>query len=89
MKSVTTERFRRCFENLPQSVQEQARRTYRQWKDNPNHPTLNYKQVHASQQIYSVRIVLHYRALAVQAEQTVIWFWIGSHEDYNNTVNQL
>jgi hypothetical protein len=29
---------------------------------------------------------VHYRALAVDAADGVLWFWIGSHADYDRIV---
>ncbi len=29
------------------------------------------------------------RALGIRQEDTLIWFWIGSHEEYNNLIAQL
>jgi len=53
-RSVTTDRFRKAFAKLPSHVQEKARNTYRLWRENPQHPSLQFKQVHASEPIYSV-----------------------------------
>jgi hypothetical protein len=39
--------------------------------------------------VWSVRIGDHYRALARRDGDLIIWFWIGTHEDYNNLINQL
>jgi hypothetical protein len=30
-----------------------------------------------------VRVGLRYRALAVEADGSFVWFWIGSHADYD------
>lgn len=57
--------------------------------ENPNHPALYFKQVHEREPIYSVRIGLYHRALGVKEGNTVIWFWIGTHEEYNNLISQL
>jgi len=89
MKSVTTGRFRKAISNLPQDVQEIARSSYQKWKHNPNNPSLRFKQVHPQKPIYSVRVGLSYRALGIKEGSTMIWFWIGSHEDYNNLIAQL
>ncbi len=88
MKSVTTERFRKAFENLPKEIQERARKGYNLWKQDSYHPSLHFKQV-TIKPIYSVRIGLSYRALGIKQEETMIWFWIGSHEDYNKLIIQL
>ena len=36
-----------------------------------------------SEDIYSVRIGLGYRALGLLEGTVVTWFWIGSHADYD------
>ena len=89
MKSVTTERFRKAFDLLPEPIQQKARAAYKKWQLDPTHPSLNFKKVHSTEPIYSVRIDLKYRALGVKDRTTLIWFWIGSHEEYNNLVNLL
>ena len=89
MKSVTTDRFRNAFAKLPKNIQEKARESYQLWKQNNNYPGLHFKQVHNQKHIYSVRVGLSYRALGIIQKDTIIWFWIGSHEDYNNLIAQL
>ena len=70
-------------------MQERARKAYNLWKQDNLHPSLHFKQVQNQQSIYSVRVGLSYRALGIKQEDTIIWFWIGSHEDYNNLIGQL
>ncbi len=89
MKSVTTEKFRKAFLKLPKNIQERARQSYQLWKLNNNHPGLHFKQINNQQPIYSVRVSLSYRALGIIEEKTIIWFWIGSHEEYNHLIQQL
>jgi hypothetical protein len=55
----------------------------------PSHPSLRFKQVHASRAISAVRIGLAYRALAVRDGEDLIWFWIGSHADYDQLLRAL
>jgi len=86
MKSVTTEKFRKAFSKLPKDVQENARSAYNKWKHTPNNPSTRFKQIHPQKPIYSVRVGLSYRALDIKEEDTMVWFWIGSHEDYNNLI---
>lgn len=62
MKSVTTERFRKAYSLLPRQIKDSTQKTYRKWKENPNHPSLQFKQISKPQAIYSVRISLSYRA---------------------------
>jgi hypothetical protein len=89
LESVTTERFRKAFSNLPKEIQERARKAYNLWKQDNYHLSLHFKQVYKEQAIYSVRVGLSYRALGVRQEESIIWFWIGSHEDYNNLISHL
>lgn len=78
MISVTTAQFRKTFANLSENTKETARKAYKLWKENPKHPGLQFKQIHTSQPIYSVRIGLAYRAIGVKEDNTMIWFWVGS-----------
>ncbi len=89
MNSRTTERFRKSFAQLPGQVQQQARQAYQKFKQNPNRPSLRLKKVHSTRPIYSVRISLDYRALGVREGEEIIWFWIGSHADYDKLLAQL
>jgi hypothetical protein len=77
------------FADLPEQVQEQAREAYRQFKEDPNYPSLKFKKVHPQLPIYSARVNRDYRAVGQLDEDTVIWFWIGSHADYDKLLNQL
>ena len=89
MTSKTTERFRKALATLPEHVQERARAAFRQFQQDPAHPSLRFKQVHAARPIYSARVGLGYRALAVRDEQVYVWFWIGTHSDYDHLLKDL
>lgn len=88
MKSRTTERFRKALAALPDEVQEQARAAYRQFIRDPHHPGLRFKPVHPSQPIHSARIGRGYRALGLVDGDTVVWYWIGSHAEYDRILKQ-
>lgn len=89
MTSRTTASFRKTFASLPDEVQERAREAFRLFSDNPAHPSLQFKQVHTSEPIFSARITLNYRALARRQDSDWIWFWIGSHADYDQHLKRL
>ena len=86
IKSRTTRRFWRLFSDLPLDVQRDAERAYRLFQSNPAHPGLQFKKLEGEDDIYSIRIGLEYRALAVMKKDRVIWYWIGSHDDYDRLV---
>lgn len=89
MRSRTTKRFRAAFEALPESAQRQARQAYRTFLDNPLHPGLNFKQIESAPGVYSVRVGLHHRALGTRQGDEIIWFWIGSHSEYDKILSRL
>ncbi len=88
MKSHTTSRFRKAYEHLPERIQHQAKEAYSLFKKNHRHPSLRYKKVHPKKPIYSVRISQSYRALGIQDGNEMIWFWIGSHEEYERMISR-
>lgn len=89
MISFTTRGFREMFAVLPVSVQNQAREAYRLFRQNPAHPGLHFKQVHANPPTYSARVGISYRAVGALDGDTVIWFWIGKHADYDRLLDRL
>jgi hypothetical protein len=89
MNSRTTGRFRELFAALPARVQQQARQAYRLFRQNPAHPGLRFKQVHADPPLYSARVGIGYRAVGVLDRDTIIWYWIGSHADYSKLLDQI
>jgi len=82
MKSQTTPSFWQHYRALPPEIRRRAQQAYKLWRDNPAHPGLFFKRVKESQPVYSVRIGLGYRALGLLKGDTVTWFWIGTHEEY-------
>jgi hypothetical protein len=74
------------FRRFAQSVQRLAAGTYSRWRRDPRHPGLNFKKIHGREEIYSVRIGIHWRAIGRLDDDTVTWFWIGSHADYDRLI---
>ena len=89
MISHTTERFRKTFAQLPAKIQHQAKEVYKQFRQDPFYPSLRFKRVHSTKPVYSVRINVEYRTVGIQNENEMIWFWIGSHEDYTKLLSRL
>lgn len=86
MTSRATPRFWAAFNELPPQIQEAARKTYRLFIENPRHPSLQFKRVHDREPIYSVRVTSTYRAVGRFEGDVVIWFWIGSHDEYERLI---
>jgi hypothetical protein len=89
MNSRTTRRFRELFAALPSHVQVQTWDAYRLFRENSSHPGLRFKQVRADPRIYSVRVGIGCRALGTLDGDTMVWFWVGSHADYDKLLKKL
>jgi hypothetical protein len=80
ISSTTSPEFWRCYLALPQEIRQAARKTCRLWQLNPAHPSLEFKKLG---RVWSCRIAgTGYRALACKEGKSFVWFWIGSHDDY-------
>ena len=89
MNSRTTRQFRTLFAELPAGIQQQAREAYRSFRQNPAHPGLRFKKVFAAPPTYTARVGISYRAAGVLDGDTMIWYWIGSHAEYDKLLKQL
>ena len=89
MTSNTTDKFWKCYNELPPEIKKKAKRVYETFLKNPDHPSLHFKQIYSKRSIYSVRISKSYRALGVIEDKNIIWFWIGSHSDYDKLIKKM
>lgn len=89
MNSRTTKRFRQMLAKLPSNVRHQAKEAYRFFSENSNHPSLQFKKVHNTASIYSVRININFRAVRVIENGVIVWFWIGPHTEYEQLLDEL
>jgi hypothetical protein len=79
MRHFADRRFWEAYDRLPQNTRLLADKNYALLKENPRHPSLQLKKVG---RFWSVRVGLDFRALAVDAHDGLVWFWIGSHAEY-------
>jgi mRNA-degrading endonuclease RelE of RelBE toxin-antitoxin system len=89
MKSSLTKAFRKQLGQLPVSVQQQAAKAYSLWQENPYHNSLQFKRVNQRQPFYSARVGLDYRVLGLLGSDHIVWFWIGTHNEYDNLLKRL
>ena len=75
--------FWKKYEGLPADVRAIADKNYELLKADPRHPSLHFKKVG---RFWSVRVGMKYRALAVDVDGGVLWFWIGSHAEYDRLI---
>jgi hypothetical protein len=79
----TTADFWACYQELPEHIQRVADDNYELLKADPRHPSLHFKRIG---RLWSVRVGIGYRALAVDGKTGPIWFWIGSHAEYDRII---
>ena len=85
MTSRASRDFWTAFDHLPAAVQRQARKQYQRFSQDPQHPSLHFKEL--SPGLVSARINLSYRALGYRERDTILWFWIGTHAEYDRLIS--
>jgi mRNA-degrading endonuclease RelE of RelBE toxin-antitoxin system len=88
VKSYVTASFRQNFKQLSKKTQKQAREAYKHFQADPNYPSLRFKKVHPTRPIYSARVGMGHRAVGVLENDEIVWFWIGSHKDYERIISE-
>jgi len=83
MNHRATPRFWKCYHQLPAEIKKLADRDYQLLRSDPQHPSLHFKKIGS---LWSVRVGLHYRALAIEDGADLAWVWIGTHADYDNMI---
>jgi hypothetical protein len=76
-------KFWQSYGNLPPDIQKLADENFQLLKQEPFHPSLHFKKVG---RFWSVRVGIHYRAVAVEEGSDIVWFWIGRHDEYDHIV---
>jgi hypothetical protein len=76
----TASSFWKCYEYLPVDIRDLADKNFLLLRNNPSHPSLQFKKVG---KVWSVRVVSNYRAIATQIEEGYLWIWIGTHAEYD------
>jgi len=86
VKHFASPSFWVCYEQLPPSVQDLADKNFQLLKANPKHPSLHLKKVG---KYWSARVGRKYRTMAVEINEGLIWFWIGTHPEYDRLLQRL
>jgi hypothetical protein len=79
MKHFATTEFWNHYQQLPTEVQKLADKNFALLKQDPRHPALRLKKVGI---YWSARVGLRCRVLAKERAEGLVWFWIGSHDQY-------
>lgn len=87
MISKTHEDFWICFNALPKAVQKQASEKFRLWRRDPFNAVLQFKEL--PKNVWSVRINQNYRVLGRRKGNLIVWFWMGTHAEYDQLLKRL
>jgi len=79
MNHFATGDFWYSYRQLPAEIQELANKNFALLRENPHHPSLRLRKI---ERFWSARVGLHYRALARDRTEGLVWFWIGHHGEY-------
>ena len=73
------------YGKLPADIRIRADKQFYLLKENSQHPSLHFKKLgdRNGREIWSARVTLKYRALAVKLSTGYLWFWIGEHNVYD------
>lgn len=80
MKHFASPSFWASHKKLPRNIQDLAQKNFDLLKKYPHHPSLHFKKI---RKYWSVRVGLKHRALAVEIDDVLVWFWIGTHAEYD------
>ncbi|WP_082877720.1 hypothetical protein [Methylomonas koyamae] len=85
MKHHASSAFWTSYGQLPAEIQRLADKNFELLKTDPSHPSLQFKKVG---KVWSARIGINYRSLAIQVDDGFLWFWIGCHAEYDKLVGR-
>lgn len=83
VKQLASPSYWKHYKSLPESLRDLADKNFTLLKENPEHPSLHYKKIG---RFRSVRVGRSHRALAVETEEGILWFWIGRHDEYDRLI---
>ena len=86
MISSRSKNFKKLYALLPAHVQALAVKSYLLWCKDPWHPSLHFKPLQEPK--WSVRVGDGHRAVGKLSNDRMLWYWIGSHEDYNKLLRR-
>ena len=85
MKHIATESFWARYDALPANTRKLADKNFELLKHNPEHPSLHFKDV--SKGLWSARVGMHFRALAIPHDNGFARIWIGTHAEYDKLLD--
>jgi hypothetical protein len=86
MHHLAASDFWRRYNAMPSEIRSRADKQFSLF---PHHPSLQFKKVgdRHGHEIWSARVTLNYRALAIRQNEGYLWFWIGDHKGYEALIS--
>ncbi|MDE0017273.1 MAG: hypothetical protein OXU51_13905 [Candidatus Poribacteria bacterium] len=84
MEHILDDDFWDAYAELPPNVQRRIPQKFQLLRQNARHPSLRFKKVG---DLWAIRVSRGYRALARQEEGDFIWFWVGTHSEYERRIS--
>ena len=84
MISRTHGDFWRLYAQLSSENKRAASRAFARFRVDPGHPSLRFKKLAGRGDIWSVRVNDDIRAAGRRQGDTIRWFWIGTHNEFDN-----
>jgi len=92
METARHPNFKKLASALPKKVQEKAKETYQAWKEDNNNIKSHIING-CDRNVFAIGFTVDgtsFRVLGIKTKHEnkdrCVWFWIGSHEDYNNFI---
>lgn len=89
-KNRRAKSFRVLFDDLPDEIRKLAQAKFKLFLENPGHPSLRLHELKDNDRgqhrkcSISVSLSSQYRAIYVVDGDTNVWYWIGTHAQYNH-----
>lgn len=84
-----TWQFKYLYGELPEAIQKLGSKQFVRFVEDPQHPSLRWHKLKNNSRgqhhpdSYSISISLQYRAIYFPAGDVNVWYWVGTHVDYN------
>ena len=89
LRNRRTADFRQQYEQLPANIQKLGVAAFKRFCDDPSHPSLRLHELGDSKRgshlpgSRSVSITRRYRAVYVVKDGVNVWYWVGTHAEYD------
>jgi hypothetical protein len=93
-RNVRTKEFKEMFARLPEEIQGLANGAFEMFQENPAHNALRHHALGDNnrgkhrERSFSVSITMQYRAVYTRDGDTNVWYWIGTHSDYDTFIGK-